>query len=49
MGPQEAAYRLLENVLARYGTIEEFVIALSVDPLADTVELPAVPAWNFPR
>ncbi|MEV0291940.1 hypothetical protein [Nocardia sp. NPDC050710] len=42
MGSREVAFRLLESVLARYGTIEEFIVSLRVDPMTDTVELPVI-------
>ncbi|WP_156161380.1 hypothetical protein [Nocardia vulneris] len=50
MKPEEAASRLLEEILARYESIEEFIGLLRVDPLVDTAELPALSEyfWSLP-
>ena len=48
MGPSNAAARLLESVLNRYGSLEEFLIAVRADPRADTLILPAL-APDRPR
>lgn len=42
MGPSNAAARLLDSVLNRYGSLEEFLITVRADPRADTVILPAL-------
>ncbi|MBH0776548.1 hypothetical protein [Nocardia bovistercoris] len=45
------AERLLANIArAGYESIDEFIARLRVDPMADTVELPAVTDfWDVPR
>ncbi len=50
MKPEEGARRLLEEILARYESIEEFIGLLRVDPLVDTAELPALSEyfWTLP-
>lgn len=48
MGPSNAAARLLESVLNRYGSLEEFLITVRADPRADTLILPAL-AHDLPR
>ncbi|WP_167768957.1 hypothetical protein [Nocardia sp. CS682] len=50
MKPEEAARRLLEDILARYTSVEEFIGLLRVDPLEDTMELPPISAylWTIP-
>ncbi|WP_156370617.1 hypothetical protein [Nocardia arizonensis] len=44
------AERLLASIArAGYASIDEFIARLRVDPLADTVEIPAVTAfWELP-
>lgn len=50
MKPEDAARRLLEDILARYTSLEEFLGLLRVDPLVDTTELPPISAylWTIP-
>ncbi|MBF6126476.1 hypothetical protein IU504_13170 [Nocardia brasiliensis] len=50
MKPEESARRLLEEILARYESVEEFIGLLRVDPLVDTAELPALSEyfWTLP-
>ncbi|WP_378738102.1 hypothetical protein [Nocardia brasiliensis] len=50
MKPEEAARRLLEDILARYGSVEEFIGLLRVDPFVDTTEIPPISdyLWTIP-
>ncbi|MFI6047436.1 hypothetical protein ACIA8C_37865 [Nocardia sp. NPDC051321] len=50
MKPEDAARRLLADILVRYSSLEEFLGLLRVDPLVDTTELPPISAylWTIP-
>ncbi|WP_167829110.1 hypothetical protein [Nocardia brasiliensis] len=50
MKPEDGARRLLEEILARYESVEEFIGLLRVDPLVDTTELPPLSEyfWTLP-
>lgn len=50
MNPEDAARRLLADILVRYTSLEEFIGLLRVDPLVDTTELAPISSylWTIP-